>query len=228
MTEATILLANAASAVLRAPDPGVFDIKTTAHSLAQINRFTGHARRPYSVAEHSLLVSLIIEREGGCVLAQMAGLMHDAHEQIVGDATSPMKTEMRRIAAARTFEASYHNGARAWSDYDRIESAAAQAIRSAFGLKKIFSLFDAQVGRADMVALATERRDLMPQSAEVWACLDGIEALPLDVVDLMASERIAASWADWRDGFIDRYHDLQEQISHTSIKGQLAPTERAA
>jgi len=31
------------------------------HSLAIINRFTGHSRCPYSVAQHSVMVSKIIE-----------------------------------------------------------------------------------------------------------------------------------------------------------------------
>ncbi len=39
-------------------------VQDVAHALSQINRFTGHARRPYSVAEHSLLAAQIARELG--------------------------------------------------------------------------------------------------------------------------------------------------------------------
>lgn len=204
----TILLANGASISLRQPDPGLLTIEATAHSLALINRFTGHAVRPYSVAEHSLLVSHIIELSGGSVLAQLAGLMHDAHEQLVGDVASPLKREMRRIAASRTFSATDLPHGRTWSDFDRAEAAAEGAVRVAFGLITISRAFEAEVGAADLVALATERRDLMPHHPERWACLEGVAPVPLSLVDLADEHRCQFHWTDWRAAFIDRYHEL--------------------
>lgn len=47
------------------PQGAVFGISDIAHHLSQINRYTGAARRPLSVAEHSLLVCEILERERG-------------------------------------------------------------------------------------------------------------------------------------------------------------------
>ena len=44
-------------------NPGALSIRAIAHSLACINRFTGHALRPYSVAEHSLLVCDIVDQQ---------------------------------------------------------------------------------------------------------------------------------------------------------------------
>ena len=49
-------------------------IEDIAHALAQINRYTGHAARPYSVAEHSLLVCEIVRAKG---LNCHAQLRHD-------------------------------------------------------------------------------------------------------------------------------------------------------
>lgn len=63
-------------------------IEAIAHSLAQINRF-GHASRPYSVAEHSLLVCEIVKSMGLDCHAQRAALMHDAHEAFTGDVATP-------------------------------------------------------------------------------------------------------------------------------------------
>jgi hypothetical protein len=38
-----------------------------------------------------------------------------------------------------------------------------------------------------MVALATEKRDLMPYSTEAWSYLDGIDALP-DIIEPMGPQ----------------------------------------
>ena len=89
---------------LQKPQPETFDIGHIAHSLAQINRFTGHASRPYSVAEHSLLVCDIAERYFGLdVHGQLAALLHDAHEAYTTDLSTPAKAEVG--GGWRTFEA---------------------------------------------------------------------------------------------------------------------------
>lgn len=50
-----IVTADGHEASLEFPVHADYDIERIAHSLAQIVRFNGHACRPYSVAEHSLL-----------------------------------------------------------------------------------------------------------------------------------------------------------------------------
>ena len=67
-------------------------IEDIAHALAQINRYTGHAARPYSVAEHSMLVCDIVRAKGLNAHAQLLALLHDAHEAYCGDVASPIKT----------------------------------------------------------------------------------------------------------------------------------------
>lgn len=207
----TILLACGRTISLRSPDHGQLTIETLAHSLAQINRFTGHCHRPYSVAEHSLLVAEIIERAGYGSLAALAGLMHDAHEALSGDVTSPVKREMRRHATSMAFEARQLPEARAYSDFDRVEAAAESAVRARFGLIVISRHFEALVGAADMQALATERRDLMPEHPEKWACLEGVLPISRLDCDLLDSHRCSQSWASWRDAFIARYYELDAQ-----------------
>ena len=61
-------------ASLEFPTHADYEIERIAHSLAQINRFNGHAARPYSVAEHSLLVLDIAKTKLGL----------DAHGQMAG------------------------------------------------------------------------------------------------------------------------------------------------
>lgn len=173
---------------------GTITAPAIAHSLAQLNRFNGHALRPYSVAEHSLLVVEIIERE--CqplqvsVHALFAALMHDAHESISSDLHSPGKAV---IGAPWT----------RWEE--RFESM----VRSQFGLHTAATSYRDLIRKADLVALATERRDLLPCQPELsaWPVLNGVE--PVIWVNLRTADRRNATWEDWRDRFLDKLHELE-------------------
>lgn len=172
------------------PAPGSITLADISHSLAQLARFTGHARRPYSVAEHSLLVAEIMERH--CTSdphALLAALMHDAHEAYSGDMHSPGKAAL---------------GA-AWGAF---EGHLQSRVRSAFALHGTFGVWRDLIHLADLQALATERHQLLPTlpAHRPWPAIDGIE--PLAWVDLMDPARYAMSWEDWRDAFSDRADEL--------------------
>ncbi|MDP2087694.1 MAG: HD domain-containing protein, partial [Gemmobacter sp.] len=83
-----------------------------AHGLAFVARWNGQTRGdwPYSVAEHSLLVEQIFGRANPGIAArwQLAALLHDAPEYVIGDMISPVKSAIgpaygaldERLAAA--------------------------------------------------------------------------------------------------------------------------------
>lgn len=73
------------------PRPEQVTIHDIAHHLANICRFNGATGEFYSVAEHSVLCQLYVERHGGGPEEQLAALLHDAAEAYVGDMTSPVK-----------------------------------------------------------------------------------------------------------------------------------------
>ncbi|GAA0311538.1 hypothetical protein [Rhodovulum strictum] len=56
-----------------------------ADALAKINRFSGRTPEPWSVAAHSVLVARLVDAPEQKAWA----LLHDAHEAILGDMTSP-------------------------------------------------------------------------------------------------------------------------------------------
>ena len=156
-----------------------------AHSLAQINRFTGHARRPYSVAEHSLLVLGIASHLGASQEVQFAALMHDAHECIVGDVATPIKHVLGAV----------------WS---RFEEQQQNLLLHHYGLHEVHQAHRSFLRHCDLVALATERRDLMPFDPEMhapWPVLDtpGAEVAPSNspAHHLMHPDAAGSTWYNW-------------------------------
>ena len=87
-----------ASSKMRLSNGGFFDyknpsgkylnIEVVAHSLAILNRFTGQSAWPYSDAQHSILVSYLIEDLGG---DPREGFTHDFPECVMADLNSPLK-----------------------------------------------------------------------------------------------------------------------------------------
>jgi len=77
------------------PTPMDIEIEDIAHGLAFVARWNGQTRGdwPYSVAEHSLLVETIFSRSHPEARAwQLAALLHDAPEYVIGDMISPVKS----------------------------------------------------------------------------------------------------------------------------------------
>lgn len=77
------------------PTPMDIEIEDIAHGLAFVARWNGQTRGdwPYSVAEHSLLVEAIFSRQHRDARAwQLAALLHDAPEYVIGDMISPVKS----------------------------------------------------------------------------------------------------------------------------------------
>ncbi|MCC5964602.1 MAG: hypothetical protein JJU24_00565 [Natronohydrobacter sp.] len=77
------------------PTPVDIEIEDIAHGLAFVARWNGQTMGdwPYSVAEHSLLVEEIYTRMTPRAEPrwQLAALLHDAPEYVIGDMISPVK-----------------------------------------------------------------------------------------------------------------------------------------
>lgn len=113
-------------------------IDVIAHALSQINRFTGHTREPYSVAQHSVMVSRLCPKEFA-----LWGLLHDAAEAFLGDVSRPLKHQ------------AFMDG------YRQAEDRLQRLIFDRFGL---IGPVPAEVKAADDGALHAELRDLVPGS----------------------------------------------------------------
>lgn len=173
------------------------DISEIAHALAQINRFTGHCKRPYSVAEHSVLVSSIAAGEGASISAQLAALLHDAHEAYTGDVSSPAKWAIG-------------------TSWEVFEHSQASAVHNALGVRAAMCANRYHIRRWDLIALATERRDLTAYDLakhQPWPILDkpGQEVQPIGL-NLMAEARRDMRWTDWVQVFMDHYEHLTRKL----------------
>ncbi len=78
------------------PTPVDIEIEDIAHGLAFVARWNGQTRGDfaYSVAEHSLLVEELFGRIApkAPMKWQLAALLHDAPEYVIGDMISPVKS----------------------------------------------------------------------------------------------------------------------------------------
>lgn len=80
------------------PTPVDIEIGDIAHGLAFVARWNGqtHGDWPYTVAEHALLVEHIFSLidPGVAPKWQLAALLHDAPEYVIGDMISPVKAAL--------------------------------------------------------------------------------------------------------------------------------------
>lgn len=121
------------------PQGSHISIEDIAASLSRVCRYGGHLRDDvdhYSVAQHCVLVSYLVDP----ALAFL-GLMHDAAEAYVQDLIRPLKLSL--------------------PGYKPIEREWEEEIGRRFGLGDQLANLPAEVKRADLQALATERRDLL-------------------------------------------------------------------
>ena len=125
----------------------------------------------------------------------MHGLLHDAHEAYSGDLTRPMKLALKR-----------HN---TLCNLDDIEGEISCAVFQAFDLGELSRQDFARIIAADDDMLATEFRDLMPES-------------DFKAPGTPASFRIKPQpWDVAEQKFLKKFHDLASITCITPIFGAL-------
>ena len=163
------------------PDPSQLDAGDIARALGNVCRFGGHARTFYSVAQHSVIVSELVEERGGDVEDVFAALMHDASEAYLGDMPHPLKHRSPLGAAFKEAE-------------DHLEAA----LQQHFDIKPDVP----EIKRADRALLATERRAFSDERWH-WPELEGVEPLDLQLAALSPDEA--------QQAFLARYEELDSR-----------------
>ena len=77
------------------PSPMDIEIGDIAHGLARVSRWNGQTKgkHPFSVAQHSVLVEKLVQSIAPNLDQkwQLASLLHDAPEYVIGDMITPFK-----------------------------------------------------------------------------------------------------------------------------------------
>ena len=121
------------------PKPAMVSIEDIAHALSNSCRYTGHCKKFYSVAEHSVAVSELL------AIDAKAGLLHDASEAYLADIASPVKPYLY--------------------NYKELEDRVMRVIFERF---QVPYPFYKTVHEADVIQLSAEVRKLIPSRGDSW------------------------------------------------------------
>lgn len=172
------------------PRPAEVDIEDIAHHLALTVRYNGACDRFYSVAEHSVYVSVVAQLEArrqgldSRALAKRA-LLHDATEAYCGDVIRPIKRDL--------------------AGYDRIEYRIWKAVVKAFGLDYA-DRFDI-IKEADNALLLAEQANIMRPAPAPWAPLDVSQAMIDDAA--VFGPVMGMDWKRAKERFLLRYEAVK-------------------
>lgn len=134
-----------------------YGIYDIAVGLSNTCRFASQIEQFYSVAQHSILVSKIVKPEFA-----LAGLLHDASEAFIHDISRPLK--------------------RLLPEYKQLEEKVERHIFKQYDID--FPLSDA-VKEADLIALATEERDLGAHHNDIWDIIKDVKPLEQKIEPLL-------------------------------------------
>ncbi len=140
------------------PDPEQITLEDIGHHLANLCRYTGACSPGYNVAQHCCLVASLVEPR-----LRFAALLHDAAEAYTNDMSSPMKAAVRILCPGLI---------------ELLHGPIEAAVEKRFGIH-LSPADRAAIKHADMVALATEKRDFMPRETwDDWHASTGLVELP--------------------------------------------------
>ena len=143
-----------------------------AHALSLQCRFNGHVSRFYSVAEHSVIMSRLVEPG-----MELAGLMHDAAEAYIGDMASPLKYSGHLDA------------------FRSLEELVSRVICLRFGIE-YGQTTSPELKVLDRRLCATEAIIFFPQSPGWTAAFKGVSILPEGLTPKAAEKQFLARFKE--------------------------------
>lgn len=162
------------------------DLYDIAHALGMKCRYTGHTRQFYSVAQHSVLASQIVPPAD----ARWA-LLHDATEAYLPDVARPVKERLH--------------------GFRDVEDGLMAVIAAKFGLE---GEMPGSIKTADLVLLATERRDLMGTPPYRWNSTENVTPLPERIVPLEPSRALEL----FVDRFLELFPECEPGLYRSAVK----------
>lgn len=171
-------------------DPKLDTIKIMdiCHGLSMMNRFNGHTVFPYSVGQHSLLMSNILMYYGRSDdMIQKAALLHDASEAYISDLTRPVKN---RIPGYREIEARLQKAI-----YDKYEVSLTPEDEDF-------------LTRADNTMLVLERDQILNTPTIAWAAPPTLNLQPIGGGEYPWGKIKQTQWGRVKEILLDRFYSL--------------------
>lgn len=155
-----------------------------AHSMAQTARYRGNGDEFYSVAEHSVLVALLMrEVTGG---DPFEGLLHDAAESVMPDVSAPFKQLL--------------------PDLRKEEKLLDLSIRAHFGLPADKSQACA---KADWLALFIEAAQIIPERGADFVDPYNLRAEALELRDVGRWRIECLPWREAKEAWLEAFASFQ-------------------
>ncbi len=176
------------------PTPVDIEIEDIAHGLAFVARWNGQTAGDfaYSVAEHSLLVEELFRliAPKAPVKWQLAALLHDAPEYVIGDMISPVKSAVG-------------------PDYGALDDRLAAAIHIRFGLPAaVPKTVKRQIKKADKISAWMEATQIAGFSETEATKFFGRP----DKTVMEGLEIVLRPPVEVRQAYTDRHADLLRQL----------------
>lgn len=167
------------------PKPKEVEVRDIAHALANLCRFTGHVDAFYSVAQHSVLMARDVQKRfTNRPELPLWALLHDAAEAYISDLSRPVKAAFRAA------------GSTAYAD---AEDRLLRCVATRFGLPWPIP---AEIHQADLILLATERRDLMGPPPRPWRSTKLVSPLR-DIINPWTPSEAKAEFLKEFKGMVD-------------------------
>ncbi|MFT6658839.1 hypothetical protein [Maritalea sp.] len=135
-------MANGDTLSFNDPAFGEFKPEPTFRQLSYINRWAGNLTREYNVLQHSMLVAEAIDEPE----LKIYGLLHDVPENSTGDVTGPYKDFIDQMS---------------FGIVKRHEAEMLYKLCESIGIAGPAKHVEKKIHRADMIARATELRDVV-------------------------------------------------------------------
>ena len=188
------------------PDAGTICIEDIAHGLSNQCRYGGQCKYFYSVAEHSWLVSKILDAQfSEETLYQytdiiLAGLLHDASEAYLVDIPTPVKKLLK--------------------DYKKIEHVLMDSIFDRFAIPYTLEELPNVIHQADVIALKIETAILMPSQGKGYSAFSNLD-FDIDNVDIHMLPTLGMyDTTVAKQMFLNRYHELLARSYYLSMGGR--------
>lgn len=170
------------SGALFSPQEPEFTIPDISHALSMNCRFNGHVSQFQSVAEHSVVVSILMEEFTGG--DPMEGLLHDALEAYLTDVPAPIKKLL--------------------PDWKKLDKQLEVALREQFNLPATKSQ---GCQEADWLSLFIEAYYLLPSQGTGFADPHDLRPKALDLID-KGWRCLNLTPEEAKSAFLQRYHAL--------------------